>query len=266
LQQSEYVGTTADEQVLSEGARLMTSGASPRTPSSEETTSIIRRAWDAVADSYDSFWGHGLKTDLEARTWSALLARLFPPDEPITIIDVGCGTGVLSLLLAELGHKVIGLDLSEPMLRVCQATAGARALTSLRLVLGQAEHPPADIGPADAVISRHVLWTLPRPDVAVKAWIELTRPGGRVISLDGLWSGERDFRHYPSEIDMCLPFRRVRSLDPVRNLWRQAGLADVMAEELSWIDQVEQSQMPDDQKAIYKDHTWYLVEGTRPVG
>jgi hypothetical protein len=43
-------------------------------------------------------------------------------------------------------------------------------------------------------------------------------------------------------------------------------LVDVMAEELCWIDQVEQSQMPDDQRAIHKHHTWYLVEGTRPVG
>jgi SAM-dependent methyltransferase len=240
----------------------MTPEASPATSSSDETTSIIRQTWDAAAGSYDSQWGHGLKTDLEARAWSALLARLFPPDEPITVIDVGCGTGALCLLLAELGHTVIGLDLSEEMLRVCQATADARALTSLRLVAGQAERPPADIGPADAVISRHLLWTLPRPEAAVKAWVELTRPGGRVIGLDGLWSGQTGFRHYPSEIDMCLPLRHVRSLDPARNLWRRAGLVDVMAEELCWIDQVEQSQMPDDQRAIYKDHAWYLVEGT----
>jgi hypothetical protein len=71
---------------------------------------------------------------------------------------------------------------------------------------------------------------------------------------------------YRSGIDMCLPFRHVRSLDPARNLWRRAGLADVTAEELRWIDQVGQSQMPDDQRAIYKDHTWYLVEGIRPNG
>jgi len=25
-------------------------------------------------------------------------------------------------------------------------------------------------------------------------------------------------------------------------------------------------QMPEDQREIYKDHTWYLIEGTRPVG
>ena len=246
----------------------MTSEASRGTQSPEQITSIIRQTWDAAASSYDNTWGHGLKTDLEARAWSSLLARMFPPDDPITIIDIGCGTGVICLLLAELGHDVIGLDLSEEMLRVCQATAQARALINLRLVLGEAERPPADVGPADAIISRHLLWTLLRPEAAVKAWVELTRPGGRVVSLDALWTEEADFGHYPpgTEIDMLLPFRQVRSLDPARNLWRRAGLVDVMAEELCWIDQVEHAQMPDDQRAIYKNHAWYLVEGTRPVG
>jgi SAM-dependent methyltransferase len=110
----------------------MTSDASPTTPLSDETTSVVRQIWDAAADTYDSQWGHGLKTDLEAKAWSALLSRMFPPDEPITIIDVGCGTGVLCLLLTELGHKVIALDLSEKMLRVCQASADARTLRTPR--------------------------------------------------------------------------------------------------------------------------------------
>lgn len=235
---------------------------------SRDSTSIIRQTWDATADTYDAMWGHGLKTELETKAWTALLARMFPPDEPITIIDVGCGTGVISLLLAELGHDVVGLDLSSEMLHVCQAAADARGLTNLRLVVGDAERPPGSIGPADAVISRHVLWTLPRPEAAVKAWVGLTRPGGRVTSLDGLWSEEVDDRHlshYPSDIDMCLPLRRVRSLDPARNLWRRAGLVDVMAEELCWLDQVEQAHMPEDQRMIFKHHTWYLVEGTRPL-
>jgi SAM-dependent methyltransferase len=244
----------------------MSSGAAATMPSPPEDTSAIRQKWDAAADTYDDMWGHGLKTDLETKAWSALFARLFPPDKPITIVDIGCGTGVVSLLLAGLGHEITGVDLSSQMLRVCQSAADARSLTNLHLVRGEAERPPAGIGPADAVISRHLLWTLPRPEAAVKAWAELTRPGGRVISLDGLWTGQMDFSLYPPEIDMCLPLHRVRSLDPARNLWRRAGLVDVMAEELCWIDRVEQSQMPEDQQAIYKNHSWYLVEGTRPAG
>lgn len=247
----------------------MASEASPGAPLSEEedtSTSIIRRTWDAEAAGYDDMWGHGLKTELEINAWSSLLARMFPPDEPITIMDIGCGTGVLSLLLAELGHDVIGLDLSAEMIRVCQSQADSRGLTNVRLVVGDAERPPDGVGPADAIISRHVLWTLRYPESAVKSWVSLTKPGGRVTSLDGMWSDEAaDFSHYPADIDMCLPLHRVRSLDPARNLWRRGGLTDVMAEELVWLDRVEQSQMPADQQLIYRHHTWYLIEGTRPA-
>ncbi len=56
--------------------------------------------WDANADTYDGTWGHGLKTDQERLAWSSLLSRMFPPSESLTIIDVGCGTGVVALLLA----------------------------------------------------------------------------------------------------------------------------------------------------------------------
>lgn len=171
---------------------------------------------------------------------------------------------MISVLLAELGHNVIGLDLSPEMLRVCQSTADTQGLTNLRLVVGDAERPPREVGPVDAVISRHVLWTLLRPEDAVTAWVKLTKPGGRVLGLDGLWSAEAtDFRHYPADIDMCLPLQRVRSLDPARNLWHRAGLGDIMAEELCWIDRVEQSHMPEDERQIFQHHTWYLVEGSR---
>jgi protein-L-isoaspartate O-methyltransferase len=43
------------------------------------------------------------------------LRPLLPPP-PADILDVGTGTGFLALLLAELGHRVSGIDLSEGML------------------------------------------------------------------------------------------------------------------------------------------------------
>ncbi|WP_435833085.1 class I SAM-dependent methyltransferase [Kitasatospora purpeofusca] len=37
------------------------------------------------------------------------------PPAPADVLDVGCGTGSLSLLLAEAGHRVAGVDLSPEM-------------------------------------------------------------------------------------------------------------------------------------------------------
>jgi ubiquinone/menaquinone biosynthesis C-methylase UbiE len=233
-------------------------------PAADEREAIVRGVWDAAARTYDETWGHGLRSELEARAWAALLARLLPPERPVTIADIGCGTGVIALTLAELGHSVVAVDFSEAMLEVCGEAAARRGLTNVRLVPGEAEHPPAGVGPVDAVVSRHLLWTLFNPEAAVRAWVGLVRPGGRVLAFDALWSGPIDFHHYPDRLDLLLPLLHVASLDPLRNLWRRAGLVEVMAEELRWIDRVERLEMPEDQRRIWEDHAWYLVEGTRP--
>src|SRR4029077_5218818 len=61
---------------------------------------------------------------------------------------------------------------------------------SVRFVVGPAEDPPA--GPFDAVIERHVVWTLPEPAAALAVW-RRAAPGGRLILLEGTWAGEGPF-------------------------------------------------------------------------
>jgi SAM-dependent methyltransferase len=228
----------------------------------------MRLYWDATAESYASH-GHFNSNDPQRRAWSLLLARMFPGAEPKTILDVGCGTGFIALSLAELGHHVVGLDISPEMLRVCGAAADARELTNLTLVLGEAEHPPADVGPVDAVVSRHVLWTLPWPEQAVRAWAAITRPGGRVVAIDSLWYpqliDDMGAKDYPPEVTRLLPLLHARDLNPARNVWRRAGLGGVMAERLSWIDEVLRTRSPSDAAMMYHDLTFYFVEGTRTV-
>jgi SAM-dependent methyltransferase len=49
---------------------------------------------------------------------------------PKTILDLGCGTGSLSVLLAKRGHQVIGVDLSEHMLAIAQEKARSQGVAS----------------------------------------------------------------------------------------------------------------------------------------
>lgn len=240
--------------------------AAPPDQPDADMTSAIQRVWDAAAESYG--YGNLDATELQRQAWSALLSRLFPPAKPISIIDIGCGPGFIALSLAKLGHHVTGIDISPVMLRTCQESADARGLTNIRLILGPAEAPPADIAPADAVISRHLLWTLPRPETAVKAWADLTKPGGRVLSIDSLWSPElireTEGSDYPREIRRLLPLLYARDLEPARNLWRRAGLHNVMAEELTWLDELVRAEVSMQRRPMHRSLTLYLVEGTRP--
>src|ERR1700730_3726578 len=84
-----------------------------------------RRYWDRRASDFDDESpSHGLRTDGQTRAWQRLIYEIAGPT-PIDALDVGCGTGFLSLLLAERGHRVTGVDMAAAMLGQAQKKAMA---------------------------------------------------------------------------------------------------------------------------------------------
>lgn len=92
-------------------------------------------------------------------------------------VDVGCGTGIVSRLLAEgcPGATVIGVDLSLGSLRRAQATRHRV------LVQGDNLRLPLASGAADLVVSRGVIMTTGAPRRAFGELARLVRPGGRLF-------------------------------------------------------------------------------------
>jgi len=144
----------------------------------------IREWWDRDAHTYDRSASHAMTDPVEVAAWRAALER-FLPTPPSRVLDVGAGTGAMSLLAAELGHRVTSLDLSSGMLERARAKAGEQGL-DIEFVVGPAEEPPP--GPFDAVIERHMIWTSPDPVRALRAWREVA-PHGRLVLLEGMWGG-----------------------------------------------------------------------------
>jgi SAM-dependent methyltransferase len=145
----------------------------------------IRRYWDADAAVYDQVPNHRPTDAGELSAWSAALARLLPPP-PARVLDCGAGTGFLSLIAAHLGHKVTALDLSPRMLARLSQRADAEGL-GIDIVEGRADQPPA--GPFDAVMARHLVWTLPDPVGTLRAW-RAVAPMGRLVVFEGTWGGQ----------------------------------------------------------------------------
>jgi ubiquinone/menaquinone biosynthesis C-methylase UbiE len=144
----------------------------------------ITKRWSDRAQSYDCSPGHGIHSDGEKQTWLGILAGALDNKKKLKILDAGTGTGALALLLAEMGHEVFGIDLSDEMLKRAQIKAKAKDLKVI-FEVADAENPPFSPESFDAIVNRHVLWTLPNPEKAVRAWNALLKPGGHLVIIDG---------------------------------------------------------------------------------
>ncbi|WP_447004983.1 methyltransferase domain-containing protein [Saccharothrix isguenensis] len=181
------------------GALLVADGASPEAawqaiaeargrdvPETDEQrawlgTFAAARFWDEQAATFDQEADHGLTDPSVRQAWADLLLPVLPT-APASVVDLGCGTGSLTALLAEAGYDVRGLDLSERMV------AAARAkVDGVEFRQGDAARPPYPPGSFDVVLARHVLWALPDPAAAIERWRALLKPGGRLVLVEGRW-------------------------------------------------------------------------------
>jgi SAM-dependent methyltransferase len=98
------------------------------------------------------------------------------------VLELGCGTGLLTKDLVAAGHRVIATDASEAMLNVARETLGDRAQEIRQLTL-----PDDPLPQADAIVAiGHPLNYLPDEeaiDRALTAMAEALRPGG-VLAFD----------------------------------------------------------------------------------
>lgn len=148
-------------------------------------TETTRAFWDAEAMAFDDEPDHGLRDPATRAAWCDLLLEHLPP-APSQVADLGCGTGTLSVLLAEQGYGVTGVDLSPAMIARSRAKASAAGLR-VSLSVGDAADPDLPTGTFDVVLSRHVLWALPDPEAGLRRWVELLAPGGRLLLVEGRW-------------------------------------------------------------------------------
>lgn len=148
------------------------------------SASDAARRWDAEAVRFDDEPDHGLGDPDVRAAWRALVLSVLPTS-PARIADLGCGTGTLSVLLADEGYVVAGVDVSPAMLQRAREKAGQRS--GVTFTIGDAADPQLAPASYDVVLCRHVLWALPDPVGALRHWVELLNPGGSLVLIEGAW-------------------------------------------------------------------------------
>ncbi|MFO7595850.1 MAG: methyltransferase domain-containing protein, partial [Desulfocurvibacter africanus] len=98
--------------------------------------------------------------------------------EPALMVDLGCGTGLLSALLLERYSKasLVGLDLAEGMAEACRKRWAG--LARARFVVGDVEDPACLVRGADLVACSCVAQWFGNPIGTLRMWAEALAPGG----------------------------------------------------------------------------------------
>lgn len=162
-------------------------------------------------------WFENIDTDFRAASLNRLVCQLTPPGR---VLDIGCGSGALTVALLEAGHDVVSQDPSERMIAMCRAHLRRHGFDS-PVRLGGVESIPEE-HEFDAVVALDVIEHVEDDLGALRSIKRALAPHGRlVLSVPALsWLyGPKD-RHVGH-------FRRYDRL-PLLDVVRRAGF-DVLS-------------------------------------
>jgi demethylmenaquinone methyltransferase/2-methoxy-6-polyprenyl-1,4-benzoquinol methylase len=154
----------------------------PERPDERHVTSVFQE----IAQVYDPM--NRVLTFGQWQRWQRAFERFTPARPGMRVLDVGCGTGDLTLILARMvgpqGH-VIGLDLTPAMLEVARAKVARSGLGArIELVEANALHLPFEDQSFDGVTAGFSLRNMADLDGALAEMWRVLKPGGFAVSLD----------------------------------------------------------------------------------
>jgi ubiquinone/menaquinone biosynthesis C-methylase UbiE len=152
---------------------------SRNTPSSEQETDVSSYILGASQGEEDRLVDH-----LESFGQKKLLSQLKPG---MRCLDVGCGPGAVSAMLAEaVGPEgsVEGLDMQEEQVERARALARKRGLENVTFRVGNATELPWDEGEFDLVYAKFLVMHLPDPEAGLGEMRRVLASGGTLFSYE----------------------------------------------------------------------------------
>jgi ubiquinone/menaquinone biosynthesis C-methylase UbiE len=222
--------------------------------------------WDRRAAGFDEDFGHSIRTPGERAAWDRILDLVVPPGHALESLDIGCGTGFLAFELTDRGHHATGVDFAPAMLAEARRKATERGV-AIRFEEGDAEQLRFRSGSFDLVMSRHLLWTLAHPEMAIDEWMRVLRPGGRLVIVDGQFdagdvapAGSARASAEYAAIGDRLPFVGGRSREEIAALLAAHSLIGVGSDPLLDLVAAQEQRMLDEGRPR-RTHRRYVVWG-----
>jgi len=182
------------------------------------------------------------------------------------VIDIGCGTGILSFIALEKGaSRMSCVDMSKSMLEKCRGKSITKGYTESMISFHEsdAEKLPFDDSSYDIVLSNMVLGMIPNQQAVITELTRILRPGG-ILALSAHGPA-----HYLEAIEACVKSMNVRyflghrmefwprSETEIKTLLMSTGLDNIQTMRLTWIDKFDTGSEVFDFFAATSGLWWY---------
>jgi SAM-dependent methyltransferase len=161
------------------------------------------------------------EADGMARTLAA--AKIEPG---MRVLDVACGPGIVACAAALEAAHVTGIDLTPAMIEQARERQRSQGLTNLDWHLGDATRLPFADASFDVVLTRYSFHHMTAPAAALREMKRVCRKNGRVVVIDATPSPETQAAYDRMEILRDGSHVSALTLDQLRALGREAGLAE----------------------------------------
>jgi len=138
----------------------------------------VERQFSPVAANYATSAVHAAGPDLVAM----LAAAALQGNE--RVLDAGSGAGHTALAFAAQAAEVVAVDLTEAMLAQGRKLARDRKLENISFKRGDVEQLPFPDASFDIVTSRYSAHHYPHPQIALREFARVLKPGGRLLLAD----------------------------------------------------------------------------------
>ena len=237
---AEYTGVvlyqTGSLQVT-EGGPVVAYGRIVREPEYDDRKEQIVHYWEKRSESFLEQRRSELANPI-AKRWMKEIEKQIPAGRRLKILDVGCGAGFFSILLAKEGHEVFGIDLTPEMIENAIQLAEEENADCCFQVM-DAENPMFADETFDVVISRNLTWTLPNAEHAYGEWMRVLKTGGVLLNFDANYgkddaSDTKDLpeqhAHFKVGNEMLEECERIKSQLPISRKNRPAYDVAVLCE------------------------------------
>lgn len=246
----------------------------------DERKERIVKYWGKRSESFLSQRRAELHSDMAKKWLEEIYKQIGDKKEtgeekPRKILDVGCGTGFFTVLLAKQGYDVIGTDLTPEMVEKSRTLAKEEqaGCEFLQMDAEKLEFPDETF---DMVISRNLTWTLPDVEHAYKEWIRVLKKGGILLNFDANY-GMSDFAdtsnlpkshaHYTVGDEMMRECEEIKRQLPIssysRPAWDLETLGKMKLEEFA-IDLGISSRIYIKKDEFYNPTPMFMLRAIKP--